>query len=299
MSIKHQTELTYLIYGMLSFIFGSMCIYLIFKRNQTEKGDNQLNHWDIGLTLIQICAIIMSSSLLFSIGNHYPKYCIIICYTLLLSAGGFALGQLHHSKWAKINPWDSEKDSFILEFTYIMCFGCVLGWIMNLILIKTNFLIWEANLVFILPFLLIKLTHFVCQNSLLGITWQSPALLLPVVEPDNELKLLKIEIAPSADTEFRIFYNHFIHYQKSVSLNARLCDGFVNCVLAYETRIGAVPDIRDTPLRFRVRRIWSWKYRSTWKSCPRVLDPAATIRENNLQNDEIVRVERMPQARTQ
>ena len=230
----------------------------------------------------------------------------------------FCIGILHvwslyHRKWMKRDKFNYVKDSFQpeLAFTIALALGCSIAFVLSPRLmgllriggIKPDFTLWDAPLVFLLPFLLFKLGDIASQIPYRFVekNWFYPQELVNADKiPWRDLIRVNFIVANSLMEEYRLFGRRahpWIEVPRELTLDK------VFCLMVQERRkkqgLAIIQDLGSEYggepqfwWLFRLKFVW-WKP-STWRRKPRYLNPDLSIGANNIRGGDIIIAWRVP-----
>jgi hypothetical protein len=310
-----MSQLLTLIYIGIAILFGFMFVWQLHQ-NRGKKPDF--------MTAIQSFAIgslsFLAGCILIDRFKTQPEHLGWVVRIVFLMFGIISTWGVFKLDWAVRDRFDAEKDRFEIEFAYIsvvssvsvLLFSVAPTWV-NIakadvvlrLLGDENF--WDAGLCGILPFLMVKVGDWASQMPYKDVEnrWAYPN------EPLNsefwewhDLMQVNFEISQSLRTEYRLFQkplkylmNPWILAPKSQQI------GDIFRILVQERRkrrdLALIQDV-GTEYRgqapfwmlFRIKRIW---YKpNTWSRKVRYVNPNLSVVENEIQQGDVIRVERMP-----
>jgi hypothetical protein len=304
-----------LIYIGIAILFGFLFVWQL-NQNRDQKPD-----W---MTAIQMIAI---GSLSFLAGcividrfKNQPEHMDWVIRLVFLTFGCISTWGVFKLDWAVRNRFDAEKDCFEIEFAFIsvvssvsvLLFSVAPTWVnivpnAKLVELLPAEHFWDVGLCGILPFLMIKVGDWASQIPYKDVEnrWAYP------IEPLNyefwdwyDLMQINFEISQSLRTEYRLVQKPFNYVMNPWILAPKAQQvGAIFRVLVQERRkrrdLALIQDVGteyrgEAPfwMLFRIKRIW---YRpSTWSRKVRYVNPNLSVVENEIQQGDVIRVERVP-----
>ncbi len=309
-----MSPLLTLVYIGISILFGFMFLWQLHQ-NRDKKPDF--------MTAIQCFAIWSLSFLAGCIlidqfkNSEYLGWVVRIVF---LTFGIISTWGVFKLDWAIRDRFDAAKDRFEIEFAFIsvissisvLLFSAAPTWV-NLVS-KTKMLellptehFFDVGLCGILPFLMVKVGDWASQIPYRDVEnrWAYPT------EPLNyefwewhDLMQVNFEISQSLRTEYGLFQKPLKYLMNPWILAPKAQQmGDIFRVLVQERRkrrdLALIQDVgteyRGLPpfwLLFRIKRIW---YRpNTWSRKVRYVNPNLSVEENEIQQGDVIRIERMP-----
>jgi Type VI secretion system, TssN len=310
-----MSPLLTLIYIGIAILFGFMFVWQLIQ-NRGKKPDF--------MTAIQCFAIwslaFLAGCMLIDSFKTQPEHLDWVLRLVFLTFGCISTWGVFKLEWAVRDRFDAEKDSFEIEFAFIsvvssisvLLFSVAPTWVniatkAKMMELLPSEQIWDAGLCGILPFLIIKVGDWASQIPYRDVEnrWAYP------IEPLNyefwewhELMQVNFEISRSLRTEYQLFQKPLKYLMNPWILAPKAQQmGDIFRVLVQERRkrrdLSLIQDIGteyrgQAPfwLLFRVKRIW---YRpNTWSRKVRYVNPNLSVEENEIQQGDVIRVERMP-----
>ncbi len=298
-------EVVILIWSMLTLVGGFLLLWSM-KYHKRQMGKYVMYH--------KLILVLLSFGLSVSL-YYFLVDSIHLIWVLRLSV--LCLGVLHvwvmyRQKWTKRDAFEFEKDAFLPEFifTTVSALFCSLSFvsapqIVGLVAYKIDVssLLWDLPIVFVLPFLVLKLSDLASQipYRLVENPWLFP------IEPVNaeswpwrDLMQVNFQVSSSLLEEYRLFKSSarpWIEAPKEIAL------GNVFRLAMQERRrrreLTTIQDLGDEYdgqpkflWLFSVKFIW-WNP-TTWRRKPRYLNPALSIIENKIRKQDIIVAKRIP-----
>lgn len=313
-----MSQLLTLIYISIAVLFGFMFVWQVTQDRQKNldwmTALQSIAIWS--LSFLAGCMLIDSFKAPGSSTEHlgWLLRLVFLIFGIITTWGVFNL------EWAVRDRFDPEKDGFDAELMFIGFVSCISVLLFSIAPTLVNKVpnakmlqllgdehLWDAGFCVMLPFLMVKVGDWATQIPYRDVEnrWSYP------IEALNyefwewyDLMQINFEISQSLRTEYTLFQKPLKYLMNPWILAPKAQQvGDIFRVLVQERRkrrdIAMIQDV-GTEYRgqapfwmlFRVKRIW---YRpNTWFRKIRFVNPNLSVIENELQQGDIIRIERMP-----
>ena len=298
-------ELVIIIWTVLVMVFSFLLMFAL-KKQKRQMGKLVMIY---KIILVLICFGI--SFLVFYSLAESPHFVWASRLTIFV-LGILNVWAMYSRPWPVRHRFKYEEDAFLIEFIFVTIGGLLCGiafvsapQVFYLIpfSVDVSITLWDIPLIFLLPFLILKLADFSAQVPFRTVEnpWIFP--LEPVnVEkwPWRDLMQINFQVKKSLLDEYHIFSwpaNPWIEGPKEVNL------GEIFRLVIQERRqrreLSTIQDMGDeydgAPRfcwLFKIKKIW---YKpSTWFRNPRFLNPDLSINQNKIQKGDVIIAKRIP-----
>ncbi len=235
----------------------------------------------------------------------------------LLVLGSFHVWSLFRMKWVKRDPYVFLKDSMWPELasTVTIALACSMAFVLSPRLfslpfvsiriprIPVDYTMWDAPVVFLLPFLAYKLADFASQIPYRFVEkiWYYPQELLSAEKiPWRDLIRVNFVVANTLRDEYRIIGRRS-HPWIEIPNEIQLEKAFRFMVQERRKKQG-LTIVQDLGSEYGGEPQFWWLFRvkivpwkpSTWRRKPRYLNPELSIQENRVRGGDIIIATRVP-----
>lgn len=298
-------ELVIIIWAILSLVFG-LILTLVLKQQKRKLGKY--------VTIYKLLLIVLS--FLFSLPVYYwlkgTLGLVWVSRLVIFTLGVINVYALYHRPWSKRHAFEYEEDAFWVEFLFVCISGCLTSimfvsapQITTILPYSSNVsrYAWDFPFVFVLPFLMFKLTDFAGHKPFRVI--ENPWLFtVERVNPSDwkwrNLIQVNFQVKKSLKDEYNLFsweMRPWIEVPQEVPLNV----AFRLCIQERRQRkdLLGIDDMGDeyggTPefcwIFFLKKK---WYNPVTWFRRRKCLNPNLSIEQNKIGVGDIIIGRRIP-----
>lgn len=298
-------ELVVLIWAILILLCGMLLAWSL-KRSKRKAGKYVMYH-----KLILIVISFLTSGLLYLCLRKSP-HLVWSVRLMVICLGTLNVWVIFKQKWTVRNKFKHEEDSFMPEFMFMLLSGLICATalvaspqVFGLVDYSKDLsrTLWDLPLMFILPFLILKITDFASQIPYRTVEnpWLYP------IEPTSaenwpwrDLMQANFKVRRSLKDEYNMFRwsaSPWIEAPKEIGL------GKIFALMMQERRKNPQLDsIQDMGIEydgtpqfwwiFSIKKTW---YRpSTWFRKPRYLNPDLSLIQNKVRERDVIIAKRIP-----
>lgn len=298
-------ELVIIIWSVLVLLFGLLLAWSM------KRGKRQMGKF---VMIYKLLLVLLSfgMSLLVYYFLKDSLHLIWVSRLVILVLGVLNVWAMYSRPWTRRDKYKYQEDAFFPEFTFVVVAGLLSAiafvsapQVLQLIpyRVDVSITLWEAPLIFLLPFLILKLSDLSGQVPFRMVEnpWVFP--LEPISAehwPWRDLMQVNFQVRKSLLEEYHLFSwsaRPWIEAPKEVNL------GSIFQLVIQERRdrreLSTIQDMGDEYdgtaqfcWLFSIKKVW---YRpSTWFRNPRFLNPDLSINQNKIRKGDIIVAKRIP-----